>query len=80
MRSDARFDSHVTRLVETEIGAAPGRRPGSGHSRPEDVLRDAARRLGVLCLISALVWAANLLLLNYVYAVPGTLASGRVAS
>ena len=80
MRSDTRLDSHVTRLVETEIGAAPGRRPGSGHSLPEDVLRDAARRLGVLCLISALVWAANLLLLNYVYAVPGTLASGRVAS
>ena len=50
-----------------------------GHSLPEDVLRDAARRLGVLCLISALVWTANLLLLNFVYAVPGTLESGRVA-
>jgi hypothetical protein len=80
MRSDPRLDTHATRLVETEIGAAPARPSGGRHSLPEDVLRDAARRLGVLCLISALVWTANLLLLNYVYAVPGTLTSGRVAS
>jgi serine/threonine-protein kinase len=79
MRSDPRLDVHATRLVETEIGAAPARPSGGRHDLPEDVLHDAARRLGVLCLISALVWTANLLLLNYVYAVPGTLASGRVA-
>jgi hypothetical protein len=80
MTSDPGLDTQVTRLVETEIGAAPARPSGSGHSLPEDVLRDAAQRLGVLCLISAMAWTANLLLLNYVYAVPGTLASGRVAS
>jgi hypothetical protein len=80
MSSDPRLATPVARLVETEIGAAPAPPSGGGHSLPEDVLRDAARRLGVLCLISALVWTANLLLLNYVYAVPGTLASARVAA
>jgi eukaryotic-like serine/threonine-protein kinase len=80
MRPDPRLDTHATRLVETEIGAALARPSGGSHSLPEDVLRDAARRLEMLCLISALVWTANLLLLNYVYAVPGTLAAGRVAS
>jgi hypothetical protein len=80
MSPDPRLDTHATRLVETEIGAALARPSGGSHSLPEDVLRDAARRLEMLCLISALVWTANLLLLNYVYAVPGTLAAGRVAS
>jgi serine/threonine-protein kinase len=80
MSPDPRLDPHATRLVETEIGAALVRPSGGWHSLPEDVLRDAARRLGVLCLISAVVWTVNLLLLNYVYAVPGTLAAGRVAS
>jgi hypothetical protein len=80
MSSDPRLDTRITRLVETEIGAAPARPSGGWQGLPEDVLRDAARRLGVLCLISALAWSANLLLLNYVYAVPGTLAAGRVAS
>ena len=80
MSAEINVDTRVIRLVESEIGANPAQPPGGGHSLPEDVLREAAQRLGVLCLISALVWTVNLLLLNYVYAVPGTLASGRVAS
>jgi eukaryotic-like serine/threonine-protein kinase len=79
MSSDSRVDTHLSRLLETETGTLPARR-SVRHSVPEDVLRDAARRFAVLCLISALVWTANLLLLNYVYAVPGTLGSARVAS
>ena len=68
-----------SRLVETEIGSALP----SLHERqslPEDLLREASRRLGVVCLISACVWSANLLLLNFVYAVPGTIPADRVAS
>jgi eukaryotic-like serine/threonine-protein kinase len=80
MSSDPRLDPHVTRLVETEIGVPPARLSGGWHTLPEDLLGEAARRLAVLCLVSALVWTVNLLLLNYVYAVPGTLASERVAS
>lgn len=36
--------------------------------------------MAVLCLISACVWAANLLLVNFVYAVPGTVPADRVAT
>jgi hypothetical protein len=69
------------RLLETETGSPSSlRKQGSSLGLPEDVLREASRRLGVLCLISASVWAANLLLLNFVYAVPGTVPADRVAS
>jgi hypothetical protein len=64
----------------TKIGAAPSAMTSVRQGLPEDVLREASRRLGVLCLISAAVWAANLLLLNFVYAVPGTVPAERVAS
>jgi serine/threonine-protein kinase len=76
------LDPRVTRLVEAETGAGSAltRSSGSRYGLPDDVLREAAQRLAVLCLISALAWAVNLLLLNYVYAVPGTLAPGKVAS
>jgi eukaryotic-like serine/threonine-protein kinase len=69
------------RLLETETGSPSFlRKHSSPQGLPEDVLREASRRLGVLCLISASVWAANLLLLNFVYAVPGTVPADRVAS
>ncbi|MEA2723755.1 MAG: eukaryotic-like serine/threonine-protein kinase [Gemmatimonadales bacterium] len=57
---------------------APGT-PG-GQGLPEDLLREASRRLAVLCLISAFIWAANLLLVNFVYALPGTVPADRVAA
>jgi hypothetical protein len=71
-----------SRLVETEIGSNLPSLPGfrTPQSLPEDLLREASRRLGVVCLISACVWSANLLLLNFVYAVPGTIPADRVAS
>ncbi len=50
------------------------------YSLPEDLLREASRRLGTICLISACVWSANLLLLNFVYAVPGNIPAERAAS
>jgi hypothetical protein len=52
----------------------------AGQGLPEDLLREASRRLAVLCLISACIWAANLVLLNFVYALPGTVPAERVAS
>jgi hypothetical protein len=51
------------RLLETETGSPSAlRKQSSSLGLPEDVLREASRRVGVLCLISASVWAANLLL------------------
>ncbi len=75
MSSNSHPDPRATRLVETEIGITPKQRGSADRQRlPDDVLQEAARRLGVLCLISAVVWTANLLLLNLVYAVPGEAA------
>ena len=50
------------RLIETEIGsssAAPT--PQGSLGLPDDLLRQASRRLGIMCLIMAGLWAANLL-------------------
>jgi serine/threonine-protein kinase len=54
--------------------------PGGRQGLPDDLLREASRRVAVLCLISAFVWASNFLLLNFVYAVPGTVPDERVVS
>ena len=49
------------RLLETETGSPSSlRKHSSSLGLPEDVLREASRRLGVLCLISASVWLACL--------------------
>jgi hypothetical protein len=71
-----------SRLIETEVGSNLPSLPElrTPQSLPEDLLREASRRLGVVCLISACVWSANLVLLNFVYAVPGTIPAERVAS
>jgi eukaryotic-like serine/threonine-protein kinase len=70
-----------SRLIETEIGRLPSLREMVGRQTlPDDLLHEASRRLGILCLISACVWSANLLLLNFVYAVAGTVPAERVAS
>jgi eukaryotic-like serine/threonine-protein kinase len=80
MSPSPRLPAPDFRLVETETDLFSPRDPSGGPALPEDLLREASRRLGVLCLISACVWSANLLLLNLVYAVPGTVPDERVAS
>jgi hypothetical protein len=85
MTPDSRLPTPGSRVgdlkfIETESGLPSLLGTAARQSLPEDLLREASRRLGVLCLISACVWAANLLLLNFVYAVPGTVADERVAS
>jgi serine/threonine-protein kinase len=80
MTPNSQRDPEPKRLIETEIGTATAqRRSADTHGLPEDVLREAAHRLGVLCLISGLAWGINLLLLNFVYG-PGTLRPERAAS
>jgi eukaryotic-like serine/threonine-protein kinase len=81
MTQTSHLELERKRLVETKIGAAsPQRQSADSRGLPEDVLQEAARRLGILCLISALAWAINLLLLNFVYAVPGTLSTERAGA
>jgi eukaryotic-like serine/threonine-protein kinase len=51
------------KLIETEIGRSrPADTPGGWQTLPEDLLRQASRRLGIVCLIIAGLWAANFLL------------------
>lgn len=61
-------------LVETEAGE---RVPAGAarHRLPDDLLQQAARRLGIICLVAAAVWGTNLLLVHFVYAVPGTVSA-----
>jgi eukaryotic-like serine/threonine-protein kinase len=81
MKSDGRLGPAPAFLGEGETGFAPVQVPSARlQGLPEDILREASRRLGMLCLISAIVWTVNLLLLNFVYSVPGTVAAERVAS
>lgn len=52
-----------SRLIETEIGNPPADpTPVSRQSLPEDLLRQAAHRLGLACLVSAGLWGANFVL------------------
>jgi len=74
------FPTADSRLLQTEARRVAGRASAEPLGLPEDLLRDAARRLAVLCLISACLWTVNLLLLNFVYAVPGTVPTERVLS
>ena len=58
-----------SRLVQTEIGGPP---PTSGvrQTLPGDLLRQASRRLGLMCLIIAGLWAANFVLAHLVQPAP----------
>ena len=67
-------------LSQTEVSRPAALQMPGGQGLPEDLLRQASRRLAVLCLISACIWAANLLLLNFAYAVVGTVPAERVAT
>lgn len=66
-------------IIETEVGNVQqtAARP---EGLPEDLLRQAARRLGIICLVATGVWIANLLLVHFVYAVPGTVSPEHVAA
>jgi serine/threonine-protein kinase len=67
-------------LSETVVRRSSALPTPNGQGLPEDLLRQASRRLAVLCLISAFIWAVNLGLLNFVYVVPGIVPTDRVAS
>jgi hypothetical protein len=56
MNSDGRLDPAPALPGEGVAGFAPVQVPSaSSQGLPEDILREASRRLGMLCLISAIV-------------------------
>jgi eukaryotic-like serine/threonine-protein kinase len=56
-----------SKLIETEIGSQP---EPSTRGLPEDLLRQAARRLGMACLVIAGLWGANFVLAHLLQPAP----------
>jgi eukaryotic-like serine/threonine-protein kinase len=69
MSVDSQLPAHSSRLIETEIGSPPSSTSASG-SLPEDLLQQAARRLGLICAVVAGLWIAELLLGHLVTPIP----------
>src|SRR5919106_6629393 len=67
-----------SQLIDAELGL--DQTAAEHRGLPEDLLRQAARRLGIICLVATGVWITNLLLVHFVYAVPGTVSPEHVAS
>jgi plasmid stabilization system protein ParE len=70
MSSDSKLPAPSSQLIETEIGS-----PSEPSTRglPEDLLRQAARRLGLACLVVAGLWGANFVLAHLVQPRPTTM-------
>jgi hypothetical protein len=69
-----------SRLIETEIGNPPAdRTPVSRQGLPEDLLQEAAHRLGVVCLVSGGLWLANFIAVHLIHPMPGTLRAEQLA-
>jgi eukaryotic-like serine/threonine-protein kinase len=64
-----------SRPIPAGIGTSAAVRTHSGRQAlPDDLLREAAQRLGVVCLMIAGLLAVNFLLVHFVYPLPGTLS------
>ncbi|HWN19217.1 MAG TPA: hypothetical protein VNO19_09925, partial [Gemmatimonadales bacterium] len=68
MSLNSQFPAPDYRLVETEIGTPPSTSTKSG--LPEDLLQQAAHRLGLVCAVIAGLWIAELLLGHLVTPIP----------
>lgn len=65
----------IAALVLDSTGQETGRRT----ALPEDLLREAARRLGIVCLAIAGLWAAEFALVHLIDPLPGTLEASQLA-
>jgi plasmid stabilization system protein ParE len=67
MSSDSKLPAPSSKLIETEIGS-----PSEPSTRglPEDLLRQASRRLGLACLVIAGLWGANFVLAHLLQPAP----------
>jgi hypothetical protein len=81
MTHDLGFPRPDSRLLETDSGNPPAETTlVSRQGLPEDLLQEAAHRLGIVCLVSAGLWAANFLVVHLVHPLPGTLEAMQLAS
>jgi hypothetical protein len=80
MTPDPRLPAPNSRLIATEIGSPAAVQSSTGRQPlPEDLLREAAHRLGIVCLVSAGLWAANFVMVHFVHPLPGTLEIRQMA-
>ncbi len=71
MSADSQLPAPDSRLIETEIGSPPTP-SATSVGLPEDLLQQAAKRLGLTCAVIAGLWIAELLLGHFVTPVPTT--------
>ncbi|HEY8196839.1 MAG TPA: serine/threonine-protein kinase [Gemmatimonadales bacterium] len=69
MAIDSQLPAPSAQLIQTEIGSPPPTTEGR-QTLPEDLLRQASRRLGIACLIIAGLWIANLLMAHVIQPAP----------
>ena len=71
MSPESGLATRDSRLIETEIGSPPTPSPTTA-GLPEDLLQQAAQRLGLICAVIAGLWIAELLLGHFVVPIPTT--------
>jgi hypothetical protein len=86
MPSSQRSASHPrsrdrdSRPLFAEIGTPAASRTHTGRQPlPEDLLREAAQRLGVVCLVIAGLLVANFLIVHFIHPLPGALSADELA-
>jgi eukaryotic-like serine/threonine-protein kinase len=79
MTPDSQLPALGSRLLESDFGPPAAGDTPVRQTLPEDLLQEAAHRLGVVCLISAGLWAANFLVVHFVHPLPGTLEVMQLA-
>jgi eukaryotic-like serine/threonine-protein kinase len=67
MVPNSKLPAPSSKLIETEIASPPA---PTTRGLPEDLLRQAARRLGMACLVIAGLWGANFLLAHLLQPAP----------
>jgi hypothetical protein len=67
MPTNSKLPAPGSKLVETEIGSVPAQ---TTRGLPEDLLSQASRRLGIMCLVIAGLWAANFVLAHILQPAP----------
>jgi hypothetical protein len=74
MTPSSRVPAPSSRLIETEIGSpSAAQMPAGKRGLPDDLLREAAHRVGIVCLVIAGLAAVEFLVVHLVYRIPGTL-------
>src|SRR6185312_1907421 len=80
MTPAARLAAPASLLLSTTTGDLPSAGASTGRwALPEDLLREAAHRLAIVCLATAALWAAEFVLVHLAHPLPGTLTETQLA-